>query len=468
MSLRRKELAVGSALGVLAAAPMLLALSGFMVDDALVMARYAANIARGAGYVWNRGEAPTDGVTPLGFCVLLAAFARGASPVLSAWLAAKWLGAFAWLVGAATVGIAILRIGGSRLRYAALLFLFASAPLGAWAVAGMETGVVLGLGAVAVGLRALGRERGTLICASVAAALRPELVPWAVAVALAPSNDGKLQPMDRRLVRALFVLGLPSGASLVRYAAFGSFLPLSFRAKAPSLQLGMTYAGACLLLTGVLAMVGWRRLPSWAKGLEIAVLVHFVAIAFAGGDWMPLSRLAVPVLPGAFLVAACSLAVEPRALAGLRVAVALAGEVFTVWRVGASAAAVGARRMRTLSELAPTLEGRTVATVDAGWVGVAAERVVDLAGITDPNVAALPGGHTSKRIPNGFLAAREVDTLVLLIAPGKALEPALVDTQFARWTEMHVVRQTGIAKEFRVVAQSTEPHYVVLHRVLAE
>ena len=459
---------MGAVLGVLAVLPMLVALSGFMVDDAFVTARYAANVAAGAGYVFNVGDAPTDGVTPLGFCVLLAPFARGASPVLGAFIAAKWLGACAWLVGAAALGAAIARVGGGRFRYAALLLVAASAPLGAWAAAGMETGLVLGLGAVAVAMRALGRERWGLACAGVAAGLRPELIPWAVALALGPTSDGQGLGVEARFLRVVAVLALPGLAALVRGLAFGSALPLSLLAKAPSATLGAAYAGACVLLTGVLAMVAWRRLPSWAKGLELAVVVHVASLVLAGGDWMPLSRLAVPVLPGAFLVAACALSSERPVFGALRVLVALAGELFAASRVGPAAAAVGSKRLRTLAELAPYLEGRVVATVDAGWVGVSAARVVDLAGITDPAVAALPGGHTSKRIPRGLFAARRVDALVMLVSPGKSMEPELIDTHFARWTELHVARLPGVAADFRVVAESTEPHYVVLHRVARE
>jgi len=470
-----RRIRIGAALGIGAALPMLCALADFMVDDAWVTARYASNLASGGGYALNAGDAATDGVTPLGFAWLLAPFARGAQPVVAAFVAAKWLGAVAWLVGAGCLGAALASLGGSRRRYLALLLVAASAPLGAWAVAGMETGLVTGLAALAVASRALGRERSAWVAASLVAAWRPELVPWAVSLALAPSRDAERQGVDAGVahaaaqlavrLRALAVVLLPVlGVALCRWGVFGSPLPLSFRAKAPSLPLGGSYALACFLLSGVVAMCAWRRLAPWARGLGVAVLVHFVAVALAGGDWMPLSRLVVPVLPAAFLVAGAALAVGGRFDAALRVGLALAGELFAVTRAGGAAATVGEKRRRTLEELAPHLAGRTAATVDAGWVGAAATRVVDLAGITDPAVAALPGGHTSKRIPSGFLDARDVDALVLLLAPGKRLEPRLEDTPFARWTELHVVHLPGVAARFCVVAESHEPHYAVLHR----
>ncbi|MBW2525334.1 MAG: hypothetical protein JRI23_14205, partial [Deltaproteobacteria bacterium] len=77
-------------LGLGAAVPMVIYLSGFTVDDALIGARYAANLAAGAGYRFNPGGPVTDGVTPLGWAVVLAPFASGGP--LQALAAAKLLG----------------------------------------------------------------------------------------------------------------------------------------------------------------------------------------------------------------------------------------------------------------------------------------------------------------------------------------------------------------------------------------
>ena len=63
----------------------------------------------------------------------------------------------------------------------------------------------------------------------------------------------------------------------------------------------------------------------------------------------------------------------------------------------------------------PVLAGaRVVAAVDIGWVSAVHEGpIVDLAGLTDPDIAALPGGHTSKRVSASMLLDRGVDTVVL-------------------------------------------------------
>src|SRR5206468_11724279 len=92
----------------------------------------------------------TDGVTPLGWAYLLAPFA-GEGP-LAALRAARVMGAAAWLLAAGVIGISIAYIPGSKARFTALLLVLGSAPLAAWAAAGLETGVVVALATVAAAL----------------------------------------------------------------------------------------------------------------------------------------------------------------------------------------------------------------------------------------------------------------------------------------------------------------------------
>ena len=63
-------------LGAIGVALAVLALWGFTVDDAFIIARYAHHIAIGDGYVFNAGGPTSDGVTPLPFALLLAPLAR--------------------------------------------------------------------------------------------------------------------------------------------------------------------------------------------------------------------------------------------------------------------------------------------------------------------------------------------------------------------------------------------------------
>ena len=90
-----------------------------------------------------------------------------------------------------------------------------------------------------------------------------------------------------------------------------------------------------------------------------------------------------------------------------------------------------------------------VATIDVGWTGAAAPQasIVDLAGVTDPEVAALPGGHTSKNISGAFLTARSPDALVFQLAPGADADTA---PRFARNTEQRLASDPLVIRHYLV------------------
>jgi hypothetical protein len=478
-------------------------LRGFTVDDALIPARYAAHIAAGLGYRFNAQGPVTDGVTPLGWAYLLAPFARGGP--LAALYAAKWIGLVFWVASACALGAAVARSSGARARFAALLLVGASAALGAWSAAGMETGVVLSLGALAVALPELGYSKAGVACAGICAAFRPEMLPWAIIVSgasalappappapgaapvsgAAPASPSVSEPASASAPASVRSTKWPAAALriaiacapfllvlVIRWAVFGRPAPLSALAKPPDAELGAKYALACFLLTGPVALVAplaWRRLSGWALGLLAATFAHFAAIALAGGDWMPLSRLAVPALPTAVLCAAHIIAASDVRVALLRVALAVAGEIFVMVRIGPTAARVLDDRLAMLEQLrAPLASARVVAALDVGWLGAATSAtIVDLAGVTDPAVAALPGGHTTKAIPPSLLEARGVDTIVLLLDEDAPVRTPWTWSLFSRGVEDHVARFPGMADAFEPVATSSVPHlrYLVLHRI---
>jgi len=460
----RKLSALAFVAGVAAAAPAALWLWGFMVDDALIIARYAHHLARGDGYRFNAGGPVTDGVTPLGFVLFLAPFAG--EGVLSAFRAAKLLGFCAWLAGAGFLGLAIHRLEGARRKWLALLLLLASAPLGAWSVAGMETGAVMALGSGAASARALGRERAATACAALLAAWRPECALYALVLALAPPRAA--DSPKQRWLRLVAVLAPVLVVVLLRLVLFGHAAPLGAIAKQSDLKHGVYYALACLLLCGPLAAVAYKSLPSWARGLLAAVGAHFIAMAIAGGDWMPLSRLAVPALPGAILVAACALGHARPLFAYPRWLLGLAGPLYVLATIGPRAAAVGEKRMALIDELRPALrDARVIAALDVGWVGAASDAtIVDLAGVTDPAVAVLPGGHTSKPIPHALIVKRGVDTLVLRLADQGELREPWTHSDFATRVEFNVAFMPRMTEDFVVVgASSGSLRYLVLrHR----
>lgn len=451
---------LGVALGALAAAASMLACYGFTVDDALITARVAHHLASGVGYRVNPGGEVVDAVTPLGFAQLLAPFARGGPHAALA--AARWSGALAWLCAAAWLGQQIAGQGARRWRFTPLVLVAASVPLGAWATAGMETGLVTALGTLA-----LGRHRLAPLAAGLAAAWRPELLPWAMLLGIGTALARERRPGPALAGLAMAVL--PAlGVAAVRLAAFGTAMPLAALAKPAGLDDGLRYAASGFLLTGlpllVLAPRSLGALPPHELALGVAALAHFPALALAGGDWMPSFRLLVPVLPSFVWVGAAVAERAPAWASALRLALGLGLCLLLARDVGPASRRVYAQRLELERAGGRALRGaQRIASLDAGWVGVATGAfVVDVAGVTDPSVAALPGGHTSKRLDDGFLRAREVDAVV-----------ALWDARRQGWYRRNDSRLAELASEAGFVRGDELPlagssyRYVVFRRAPA-
>jgi hypothetical protein len=433
--MRASNAVKGALIGLFAAVPAVLAFRGFTVDDALVSARVAEHLAAGHGYRFNATGPVVDAVTPLGWANLLAAF--GPASVLGMLARARLLGTVAWLAAAAVLGALA---GRGRWERAVLVgALLLSAPLGAWAGAGMETGVVTLLATLAIA-----DVRLAALAAGAAAAWRPELLAWAsvLAAGTALLAGGTARERSGELAwRVGLALGPAFVIAWVRRTSFGSFAPLAVWAKPSDLAHGGVYALGAFLGTGLPVFCVAPRAIARADGrtrvLLAALASHFAALVLAGGDWMALYRLAVPVLPTAIL-AASRLArfSTPRAVT-LRGVAAAAVPLWVLVRVAWPGRQVLEHRLALIEAARPLLRGsRSIACLDVGWVGAATEApLLDLAGITDPVVAHFTGGHTSKHLSNGLLENRGVDAAVLLLAPGRAPAPHWQDSDFARNVE---------------------------------
>lgn len=453
----------GPILGVGAALPVAVWLWGFTVDDALISARVAAHLAHGLGYRFNPHGPVVDAVTPLGYAPLLALLARG--DTWTVFVTAKWLGLGAWLVAAAVLGGLCARAGRRALRFTPLFSIAISVPLAAWSVSGMETGLVTLL--ATLGLLS---GPGAALSLGVAAAWRPELAPFAFAlVALRARTEPSFA--RRALSYALCVLPVLCVA-LTRLHYFGRALPLSFYAKPSDLEHGWAYAAGAFEFAGLpwLVVAGpyeWRRASPKARPLIGAILAHFAALFLCGGDWMAMYRLLVPVLPCIALAAAYLAEQATWPLTALRALLSCLASLLLGLGLAPAARQVGADRARLIAAARPVLAGDArIAALDVGWVGEASNAdVIDLAGVTDPEAAFFPGGHTTKRIPAAWLFAHQPTAIVLLLAPGAELVAPFEDSQFARGVEQHVAQL--VASEFRVrsTLDLRGDQYVVLEPV---
>jgi hypothetical protein len=443
----RASSAASAALGaVLVALVPALALRGFTVDDALVSARIASHLASGRGYRFNVPGPVVDAVTPLGWAELLASL--GPESVLGMLERGRNIGLFAWLLAAAVLGILAGRQRRSRAIVAAALLL--SAPLAAWASSGMETGVVTLLATLALVDGAVGA-----LAAGVAAAWRPELLAWASVLVAGSAILAAETPRARSRSLAWklpLALGPAVLVACLRRSRFGSFEPLAVWAKPPDLGHGFFYALGAGFGTGVVPLLCAPRALLRADGrtrlFVLAVATHFVALVLVGGDWMALYRLAVPVLPTAILAAARLAEMSTPGGLAIRALLAALGPVWVTVTVAWPGRTVLQHRLALVEAGRRVFEGRhSIACLDVGWVGAATEApLVDLAGITDPMIARMPGGHTSKRVADGLFENRGVDTVVLLLAPGARVGSHWQDADFARDVEARVAALPSVER----------------------
>lgn len=449
--------------GALAALLPALAMWGFTVDDALIPVRYARHLVTGAGWRFDAGGPSTDGVTPLPWPLVLAPLAH--APALVVLWRARVLGVLAWTATGAALGEAAGRRTASPpwARVAALAVMALSVPVAAHAVSGMETALATSLATLAV--LSARRPIVTAALSGFAATLRPELAPWAIVLSAGVAIVATRGVRDA-VVASAIALAPFATCALVRAVVWGRPAPLALMAKPGELSQGIAYAGAaCVVtLTPVLALapLALRRTPA-ALVMVLAALVHALAIASVGGDWMPFARLMVPVAPSLAWAAILLSENAARSVTAVRSGVAMALGVLLLaigHRTIADARLVSDDRASLVQAARPLIaDARRVAALDVGWVGAATEAdLVDLAGLTDPEIAALPGGHTSKRVDAMFLLARDPDALVFY-RPARVVEARLEDDEV-------------LARHFETSAWLPLGHagggYVVMTRRLAE
>jgi hypothetical protein len=402
----------------------------YTVDDAHIIARYAARLASGQGYTFQDGPA-TDGVTAplwLGLCLLCAR--AGVDPLR----AAKVLGAATMLLAAAQLVECERRRGLGRVTsWLAATLLATSLPLVTWSVAGLETGLAtLALVALAVSARA-----PAAIAAGSMAWLRPELVP--AALLLAGTRKRALP------VVASCVFGVASVA-VFRWRWFGDPWPMTASAKPASLSHGLGYLGDALRVPASLAVaLGAGLAARAARGslrLALALLVHGLAVLLAGGDWMPAARLFAPVAPLAIIVVARGLARLKLRRRALAFAVAAALLV-----VRAASLRTDLPVARRVADHAPALDALVAAlpkgpaplvALDIGWLGARVPGpIVDLAGLTEPRIARARGAHLDKHVDGAWLEQTAPRALIL----HSSVEPAVDADGRVRWFAGYPVEQ---------------------------
>lgn len=241
-------------------------------DDAFLTFRYAQNVASGLGPVFNAGQR-IEGITNLGYALLLAPFAGGDLLAVSR--------VFGLVAGVATVGV--LSCWCSRLSLPASMAALATfvctpwAPT--WTMMGLET-------ATAMFLATLAWTQRRALATTIGIWIRPDLALFAV---LTPKSW-------------MLALGVAALVAAKLYW-FDAIVPNTFYVKAGNVAEGLTYlerfatVPSPVLPALVFAATAYgmvrRSLPAWVWAVWV------FAVVLQGGDFMANYRFFVPAWPAA-------------------------------------------------------------------------------------------------------------------------------------------------------------------------
>jgi arabinofuranosyltransferase len=437
-----------------------------LIDDAFISFRYAQNLARGQGLVFNAGER-VEGYTNFLWTVLLALCDRLNADLPQASVA------FALLATMATI---ILMIWAGRHLLASQSpseIVIATAVVGfavlgcqsRYVLSGMETSLFVFLVTLAMAcVLARAHPLGIGALFAVTAMTRPEGVLYlAVAAAFELLPDGP-EAVGARLRRvALLLLGFAAFFAPYlawRVAYYGSWLPNTYYVKVgggPGVLLAergwrhLVYAvrQSSLELPAVmalLALVLWPR-DRFLRLTALVATATAIYMVLVGGDFQFFfgPRFLMPALPMLFLAASVA-AVNglPLGLPGRRGvwsaigALALVGNsaVFS-WPGRDDSLATISAINRGWAELGRWLEERTspdavIAVGAIGQIPYYSERyTIDMLGLTDPHIARRPialgrGMVGHEKYDSGYVLDRRPDYMIFVLLDAQG-DPAVPD-----------------------------------------
>lgn len=289
----------------------------FLADDALISLRYAERWLQGDGLTWTDGER-VEGYSNLAWIVAVAALGALGIDLVHA---ARGLGILAVAAACLAPLEALRRATSPRDRAlaggTAGLAVAGAGSLAAWAVGGLEAGLLAALVAWAyVSLAADegdGTGRRTVVASlllGIACWTRPDGAVFAAAAGvglLAGHGLGAFRRVAALSIGPIAAVGLQTVFRLVYY---GDFVPNSARAKIawtwPRVQDGIAYVGdaawrhAPLVLAAAATVWitrGDPRARARVRLYAIAVVAWCAYIAAVGGDIFPARRHFAPVVP---------------------------------------------------------------------------------------------------------------------------------------------------------------------------
>lgn len=385
----------------------------FLDDDQMISMRYARNLARGVGLVWNAGE-HVEGYTNFGWVLVMSAVHALGTPDRLASLVVK---AINWALACVVVLLSDRLFGklapgaSSLLRACVLLSVALSVDLLFWATNGFETTLLTVLFLWAL-VRTLDDAVGgafspwTCLIAGVLPLVRSDCPDLSAIVVVTGLGLGL-----RRRWWAVALAGLPFVAHLLfRHAYYGDWLPNTYYLKVAGrsglAMLGLGYAKGfvaayptAIVLAGAALVSSPDRRVRW---LLVPLALIGVRLMLVGADMFEHSRFVAPALPVLLVTAAAGIATMTVAGSAAQRSLAAVLAASTLFVSGVS----GTKSLLDLQSFngRPAMNAVTGVMIDrftrpdariavfaAGSVGYFGHRyTLDMLGKTDREIAHMP------------------------------------------------------------------------------
>ncbi len=288
--------------------------NAYTTDDAYISYRYAENMSRGFGLVFNPYDVPVEGYTNFLWTVILAATASAKLPIPETASLLSMFFSLALLV-LMIVWAHLQREDNPGFPIAVPLLLMASTPaLALWSGTGMETPFFAFLLVAGSILLSIEERRGWIgilsgLVFALAALTRPEgLLIGGIIIGLSYLVSGQWYMRLPAFVTRVIVFVLPPGLHFIwRKSFYGQWFPNTFYAKTTTgtelTGLGIEYLkgfmfqGGIILVGLIVLALFIRRKTEGLWTILVLTVVYSGYVVWVGGDWMPANRLFLPIIP---------------------------------------------------------------------------------------------------------------------------------------------------------------------------
>jgi arabinofuranosyltransferase len=458
----------------------------YLPDDTFITLRYARNVVRGYGFVFNHGVR-LEGYTNFLWLIMVALAGELGAPLIAS---ARYVGLL-FSVAVLFLSFAAARMHSAGTSSAAWndalasmlppMLLASSAPFLVWSLSGTEMPLytfLLLAGFVSIASNA--KPAATFAIFGILGLVRPEgLTFYALAgfvILIRSRRRGTVLGAGLGVLIALYAPYL-----IWKYRYFGSIVPNTFYAKTGPFALmiknGSGYFLKFFFSYGYLFVIGLLLNRKRLKKFEFVMLpaafiiVHWISVILLGGDWMPHARFFLPTMPLIMLMLSSGvrgLRIETEASgsgrrAGNPVAVIAVLLVFLAMIPGfvryddfaAERTAVGAFSAlgRHLHRILPP--GTRIACGSTGAIGYYTDMpVIDILGLTEAHIAR--NGHIVASQPghmktDGEYVLQQQPDLLLLgniqIHRGRRG----IDEMRHKVQESEIIMQPGFVRDYEFV-----------------